>query len=255
MMPLTSDDIVKLYDVRGEKALQVGHVDGISPHLNAPYLAAYGLLRAPEPGSRLLDLGCGTGRHTAQFAKQGWRVTALDLSPKSIEAAKQHAGSQGVLQRCEFVEGSVEEFAAGGAAPFDVVFLSGVYYYLSEEARNLIRVKLLKPDGRLVFVETLGDNLLLNLYRRLRSLIKGDRDETTLNRLLRLHEVQKLGREFGEARLQGFDFFTLLGGAFGPLGPVYHRVAAALDFVLLNRLGLQRLSFKILFVGRNPLKT
>jgi SAM-dependent methyltransferase len=50
------------------------------------------LIRAlkPAPGSRMLDLGCGTGRHSRQLASRGFRVTGLDLAPASIRQARKY---------------------------------------------------------------------------------------------------------------------------------------------------------------------
>ena len=41
-------------------------------------------------GSKILDLACGKGRHSIYLANLGYDVTGADLSPKSIEAAKQY---------------------------------------------------------------------------------------------------------------------------------------------------------------------
>ncbi|HLG39046.1 MAG TPA: class I SAM-dependent methyltransferase [Chitinophagaceae bacterium] len=41
------------------------------------------------PGSRILDVACGRGRHSKIFARMGFDVTGIDLSPASIEYAKQ----------------------------------------------------------------------------------------------------------------------------------------------------------------------
>jgi len=41
------------------------------------------------PG-RLLDAGCGAGRHARAFAKAGWDVTAFDLSGASIQSAREN---------------------------------------------------------------------------------------------------------------------------------------------------------------------
>src|SRR5687767_5587926 len=40
------------------------------------------------PGSRIMDLACGRGRHAAYLASNGFAVTGLDISAKSIEDAK-----------------------------------------------------------------------------------------------------------------------------------------------------------------------
>lgn len=44
----------------------------------------------PKPGSFALDLACGKGRHAVAMHKLGLDVTGIDLSPKSIEAAKEN---------------------------------------------------------------------------------------------------------------------------------------------------------------------
>ena len=40
------------------------------------------------PGSRLLDVPCGNGRHAIELAKRGCRMTGLDLSTEFIEEAR-----------------------------------------------------------------------------------------------------------------------------------------------------------------------
>jgi len=44
----------------------------------------------PTKRPRLLDLGCGPGIYADLFARQGFEVTGIDLSPRSIEYAKRH---------------------------------------------------------------------------------------------------------------------------------------------------------------------
>jgi SAM-dependent methyltransferase len=43
----------------------------------------------PAPGSLMLDVACGRGRHSLTLAKHGFRVTGIDLSGQSIQAAKE----------------------------------------------------------------------------------------------------------------------------------------------------------------------
>lgn len=42
-------------------------------------------------GEKVLDVGCGSGRHAIEFAKRGFKVTGIDISPHQIEIAKQKA--------------------------------------------------------------------------------------------------------------------------------------------------------------------
>jgi len=43
----------------------------------------------PAPGSRMLDVACGKGRHSKTLASLGFNVTGIDISPDSISFAKQ----------------------------------------------------------------------------------------------------------------------------------------------------------------------
>ncbi len=49
-----------------------------------------------QPGQRLLDVGCGTGRHAVPLAALGLQVTGVDLSPEMLERAAARAAAAGV---------------------------------------------------------------------------------------------------------------------------------------------------------------
>jgi len=43
---------------------------------------------------RVLDIGCGTGRHTIELSKRGYGVTGIDLSESLLTRAKEKAALQ-----------------------------------------------------------------------------------------------------------------------------------------------------------------
>jgi SAM-dependent methyltransferase len=55
-------------------------------------IAEFGL----PPGSRILDMGCGTGRHAIELARRGYRVTGVDIAAGMLAAARKAADKAGV---------------------------------------------------------------------------------------------------------------------------------------------------------------
>src|SRR5579885_2460171 len=53
-------------------------------------------LFALAKGARILDVGCGTGRHSIELAKRGYEVTGIDLSNGMLSVAKEKASAAGV---------------------------------------------------------------------------------------------------------------------------------------------------------------
>ena len=64
------------------------------------------------PGTRVLDVGCGPGRHLAEMHRIGYRATGLDLSPSMLAAARAAVPDCGLVQadmrRLPFRSGSFD---------------------------------------------------------------------------------------------------------------------------------------------------
>ena len=63
----------------------------------------------------VLDVGCGTGRHSVELATRGYLVTGLDISESMLELARQKADQAGV--DVDWVHGNAKDFSFD--APFD----------------------------------------------------------------------------------------------------------------------------------------
>jgi trans-aconitate methyltransferase len=101
-----------------------------------------GLLN-PQPGERILDLGCGTGHLTAQIAALGAEVIGLDSSPSMVALARQN------FPKLKFQLLNARDFHFD--TPFDAVFSNAALHWV-REANAAVRciAEALKPGGRLV---------------------------------------------------------------------------------------------------------
>jgi SAM-dependent methyltransferase len=119
-------------------------------------------LALPE-GARVLDLACGHGRITLELARRGYRMTGLDLSPRSLELAREAAERDGL--EVDWVEADMREIPAGSA--FDaVVSVFTSFGYFEQERENqrvLDGVERALLPGGLLLIDVVN---LLGLARR-----------------------------------------------------------------------------------------
>lgn len=123
-------------------------------------------LDAVPKGSRVLDYGCGAGAYAAiHAAGAGHRVTAIDLSPVAIEQARRAAEAAGVADSIDFqvMDAEALELEPG---TYDFVCGLGVIHHLNIESALREVARVMTPAGSALFVEPLGHNPVINLYRR-----------------------------------------------------------------------------------------
>jgi ubiquinone/menaquinone biosynthesis C-methylase UbiE len=114
-------------------------------------------------GKRVLEIGCGVGRVAVLLAKSGARVTAFDLSPHSVEVARESSTTNGTAIDFAVSSGEYLPFADES---FDVIFGKSILHHLVVNIgkRDLYRV--LKQNGKAVFVEPMGMNPILTFVRK-----------------------------------------------------------------------------------------
>jgi len=93
-------------------------------------------------GKRVLEIGCGIGTDTINFARNGAQVTAIDLSEKSLEMAGTRAEVFGLSDRIRFFHGSAEQLEqVVPPEPFDLVYSFGVIHHTPHPERVLAQLK------------------------------------------------------------------------------------------------------------------
>ena len=84
----------------------------------------------PWRGKKVLEIGCGLGTDTINFARAGAHVTTVDLSDKSMELARQRAAVFGLEDRIRFCPGNAEELSSFlPAEPYDLIYSFGVIHH------------------------------------------------------------------------------------------------------------------------------
>lgn len=177
----------------------------------------FSLLGNPR-GLRILDLGCGVGDNALLMGQLGANVTGIDISPRSIEIAKERAATCGLEERVRFLCGPVEEIEPGDA-PFDVVFGDGVLHHLLDSLDDVFaRLAAWSRPGTLaIFKEP--TNLAPGL-RWLRGLVPIHTEATPDERPLEAPELEIIKRWIPHLRSRHFQMlgrlnrFVLEGGSY-----------------------------------------
>lgn len=159
------------------------------------------MIDAVEPlqGRRVLDFACGAGLTSAFLAQRGAIVTAIDISPVSIDRARKLAESVG--QSVEFIVGEMtaDTFPAES---FDAIVGRYALHHVDLPVMAPILNAVLVKGGRGAFVETMGLNPALNFARRRLAgragvASYGSEDERPLDRT----DLGVLRASFGDVKL------------------------------------------------------
>lgn len=105
-------------------------------------------LLPPLAGTRVLDVGCGSGWYAEYLLAQGAAVTAFDVTSRFVELTRARVGSQARVLQADLAEPL--HFAT--EATFDIVLCPLVLHYIRDWTavfREFHRV--LRPDGCLLF--------------------------------------------------------------------------------------------------------
>jgi 2-polyprenyl-3-methyl-5-hydroxy-6-metoxy-1,4-benzoquinol methylase len=99
-------------------------------------------------GRRVLEVGCGIGTDSINFARAGADLTAVELSGESLSIAAQRAEVMGVGDRIRFVQANAEELTSAlEEEPFDLVYSFGVVHHTPHPERALAKMRALTAPG------------------------------------------------------------------------------------------------------------
>ncbi len=111
-----------------------------------------------DKSRRIIDIGCGTGRHTIELAKRGYSVTGIDLSEAQLRRAREKAEMENVV--VEFLRHDARKLPFAGEFDVAIMLCDGAFPLMETDEMNFeileSATKALKSPGKLIFTSLNG---------------------------------------------------------------------------------------------------
>ena len=112
---------------------------------------------------RILDVGCGTGRHAIELARRGYKVTGVDLSNSQLQRAKEKATEAKV--KIDFIQKDARELEFENLFDMVIMLCEGGFSLMETDEMNFKilqnAARALKEGGKFIFTTL---NALFPLY-------------------------------------------------------------------------------------------
>lgn len=140
------EDYADQYDKESFTKGTIGEVDFIEQEINF------------NKTTRILDIGCGTGRHSIELARRGYNVTGIDLSGSQLSKAKRKAESLGL--KIDFLLKDARDFSFTNPFDLAIMICEGAFPLMETDEMNFTILKnaynALTEKGKLIFTTISG---------------------------------------------------------------------------------------------------
>jgi SAM-dependent methyltransferase len=161
-------------------------------------------IAARGAGKRVLEYGCGRTSYAVSMASQGARVTGIDISEVAVELSTERVHGTELEDRVDFRVMDAEDLDLDGER-FDLVCGTGILHHLDLDRAFAAIASALAPGGSAVFLEPLGHNPLVNLYRRATPSQRSEDEHPLL-----MDDLRRAGSYFGCVEARFFHLSSLL---------------------------------------------
>ena len=193
----------------------------------------------------VLDFGCGVGSITEQVANfKPLRLVGADISDVSIKKAREKAKEQNLnieyrVENCENLNIN--------SNTFDLIYGTGILHHLHLKDAITEINRLLKQNGSMLFIEPLGTNPFINLYRKF---TPGSRSKDELPFVYK--DFKFLKEKFGDLTIKYYGFFTLIFCFLyrSPKKNKIYKVLAFLDEILFKIKFFRFLAWSVLIIAK-----
>ena len=127
--------------------------------------------------AHILDIGCGTGRHSIELARRGYRVTGVDLSLAQLKRAKEKAAALGV--EVDFRQGDARQLAFSQQFDLAIMLCEGAFPLMETDEMNyeILRgaAQALIPGGKFILTTLNG---LFPLFNSMQAFFAAETNHT-----------------------------------------------------------------------------
>ena len=160
----------KTYDKECFTQGTVGEVDFVERELGT------------DRSKRILDIGCGTGRHAVELARRGYRVTGFDLSEGQLRLAREKAAEAGVTVDLHCRDATQPHF--DGEFDAAIMFCEGAFPLMETDEKNFAILAhacaALRPGGKLLMTTL---NALFPLFHSVKDFLNANETGTAIGEL------------------------------------------------------------------------
>jgi SAM-dependent methyltransferase len=193
------------------------------------------LVRKHGAGKTVMEYGCGPFTNSSPLVGTGAMVVGVDLSTVAIRDYRERIKDRHLRSPSACVMNAEQlGFRAGS---FGMICGIGILHHLDLNAAFRELSRALRPDGVAIFLEPLGHNPFVNLFRKLTPHLRTEDEHP-----VRMSDLRIARRYFGEVHAEFFHFLSLAAAPFPGL-PFASATVQALE-------GADRVLFRLLPFAR-----
>ena len=199
----------------------------------------------------ILELGCGKSTFATKLCKKGANVIGIDISDVAINYSKENYTWTGKEGSTEFTVMNAEELDFEDNS-FDKIVGSSIIHHLELKKSIPGFARVLKPDGLGVFLEPLGHNPLINLYRKFTPKLRSEDEHP-----LMIHDLEFIKQYFSDVNLKYFYLTTFFALPFRN-SPFFNSIVNLfnkVDNYLFKLKSFRKYAWQCVIVVSKPIKS
>jgi len=236
--------------IDGQEWGSEGFFETVKKAHDPAYALSTKLLALPScRGKTVLEVGCGMGLDLVEYLRNGLRVSAIDVSRRSLELSGRLLAQR--RMRAELLMAHAEElpFAAGS---FDLVVARGILMYTPDETRAVEEIyRVLRPGGRFLAILHNRFSWFVFLARLSGTRLYSEDGDPPINRVYSRRQVRDLFSAFGPLRITCDKYPAPSDRRRGPFARLYNGLFVPLMRMLPGAL-YRSLGYYFIVQGEKP---